>query len=79
MDPHAGNVVQRLSIHCDPSASITKQMLNPMSNKHKECGYYNFLIGGLMCYGGIVESFFYICVISISRLKYCITRHGYKT
>jgi hypothetical protein len=35
MDPHAGYVVQRPSIHCDPSASIAKQMLNPMSNKHK--------------------------------------------
>ncbi len=48
MDPHASNVVQRPSIHCDPSAGIAKQMLNPMSNKHKECGYYNFLIGGLI-------------------------------
>jgi hypothetical protein len=62
MDPHASTIVQRPSIHCDLSTGIAKKMLNPMSNKHKECGYYNFLIGGLIClwkYCGVV--FLHMC------------------
>jgi len=53
------------------NASIAKEMLNPMSNKHRERDYYNFCINGYLClwrYCGII---IYTCIISLDRLKYC--------
>jgi hypothetical protein len=79
--PHAGITISIPLIQfCfyDPNVSITIVVFISMANKHQKYGYYIFCIDGFLCLWKYCEIILLHMYWKISRLKYCITKHGYK-
>jgi hypothetical protein len=62
----------------DPNVNITRVLFISIVNKHRKYEYDIFCIDDFMCLWKYCEIILLHMYWRIDRLRYCITKHGYK-